>query len=426
MENALLKYFDDHIENPNYRKIKQQGFGKSIESWISNGYRYIIVNGEIFEITDNQTFHDFLFYFFECKFDKKWLKDPKNASHPLSAWYHIKNKFTCQQQVNSKGFYKVSSVGAVAALLRLSYNLYLLAHNVELQSRLITRLKQIEQFQGAYYETYVVSYLIYSGFEIAIEDEKNGSTKHHDYIATIKETGVKYAVEVKMCSRKNILGALHGNESFKTVGDQLYKALLKPTEKKRIVFIEMNTDNKNWYNEVCEILNQKEQSLTIKGKPAPKAYLFLTNINYHYHLNDTDYRIDNIFTAFKFNDFHKNFQNGKDILNFELKHIDCLELFCDIQNFEIPSTFNGENSNIEFASNKVNGVINEIIKHNENIGQKSAIEMYNFMYQCYRNSTKENLLEFIDPKNQYPEIRNFSQERLAKLYCRLLSFYGRF
>lgn len=426
MENALLKYFDDYIEDSEYRKIKQQGFGKSIKSWITNGERYINVNGEIFNITNCKTFHDFLFYFFEYKFSRHWLEDPKNINHPLSIWYRIKNEFIIGQQVNSQGFYKASSIGAVVALLRLSYNLYLLAHNVELQSQLINRLKQIDQFQGAYYETYVVSYMIYSGFEIAIEDEKNGSTKHHDYIATITETGAKYAVEVKMCSRKNILGSLQGNESFKTVGDQLYKALSKPTEEKRIVFIEMNTDNKNWYNEVSEILNQKEQSLTIKGRPAPKAYLFLTNINYHYHLNDTDYRIDNIFTAFKFDDFHKNSPDDRDILDFELKHIDCLELFSNIQNFEIPSTFNGENPNIEFASNKVNGVINEFTKHKENIGQKSAIEMYNFYYQCYRNSKKEKLLEFIDPKNRHPEIKNFSQERLAKLYCRLLSFYGRF
>ena len=97
-----------------------------------------------------------------------------------------------------------------------------------------------------------------------------------------------------------------------------------------------------------------------------------------------------------------------------------------MQNFEIPSTFNGENPNIEFTSNKVNGVINEFIKHQENIGQKTTFEMYNFYYQCYRQSKKEKLLEFIDPKNWHPEINDFSQERLAKLYCRLLSFYRRF
>ncbi len=426
MENALLKYFDDYIENSEYRKIKQQGFGKNIKSWISNGERYIIVNKEVFNITNCKTFHDFLLYFFEYKFGKNWLLDTKNINHPLRIWYNIKNEFISRQQLNPQGFYKASCFGAIIALLRLSYNLYLLAHNVELQSGLINRLKQIDQFQGAYYETFVVSYLIYSGFCVAIENEKDGSIKHHDYIATANETGIKYAIEVKMCSRKNVLGALQGNETFKTVGDHIYKALSKPTDKKRIIFIEMNTDNNNWYNEVSEILNQKEQSLTIKGKPAPKAYLFLTNINYHYHLNDTDYRVDNIFTAFKFDDFHKNFQNDKDILDFELKHIDCLELFLDIQNFEIPSTFNGENPNIEFASNKVNGVINEFVKHKENIGQKSAIEMYNLRYQCYKNSKKEKLLEFIDPKNWHPEINAFSQERLAKLYCRLLSFYGRF
>ncbi len=368
-----------------------------------------------------------IFYFiFEYKFDKNWLKDPKNINHPLSIWYHIKNEFISKQQVNTQGYYNAPCTGAIMALLRLSYNLYLLAHNVELQNSLIKRLKQVEQFQGAYYETYVASYLIYSGFKIEIEDESNGSKKHHDYIAIAKETGIKYAVEVKSCSRKNILGAAAGNDSFKSVGDHLHGALSKPTEDKRIIFIELNTGKNNWFKEVNEILNQKELTLTVNRNPAPSAYLFLTNTNYHYHEHDTGYSINNIFTGFKIDDFHIEPKTYEQIIENEINHIDCIELFTDIQNFEIPSTFNGENPNIEFSSNKINGVIEEVQNHQENIGPKSPLEMYNFYFQSYRNATKEKLLEFIDTKKLYPVLESFSQERLAKLYCRLLSFYGRF
>lgn len=426
MEEALIEYFNQFIENSDCRKLKQQGHGKNIKTKIIDNKIYINVNGEDIEATNCRTFHDFLFYFLEFKFDKNWLKAPKNINHPLCIWYHIKNEFISKQQVNTQGYYKAPCTGAIMALLRLSYNLYLLAHNVELQNSLIKRLKQVEQFQGAYYETYVASYLIYSGFKIEIEDESNGSTKHHDYIATAKETGIKYAIEVKLCSRRNLLGAVAGNDSFKSVGDHLYGALSKPTDYKRIIFIELNTNRNDWFKEVNEILNQKELKLTVNRNPAPSAYLFLTNTNYHYHEHDTGYSVNNIFTGFKIDDFHREPQTYEKIIENEINHIDCIELFTDIQNFEIPSTFNGENPNIEFSSNKTNGILKEIKNYQENIGPKSPIEMYNFYFQSYRNATKEKLLEFIDPKRFYPVLEDFSQERLAKLYCRLLSFYGRF
>lgn len=425
MEKALNDYFDERIENPNYRKNKQQGFSKNIKSWTNNGKRYIDVGGSPVEISHCLTFHDFLFFFFKMNFGADWLENANN-NHPLKIWYTKTQAFIAQQETNSKGFYKASCTGAVNAILRLSYNLYLLAHNVELQKSLIKRLKQVEQFQGAYYETYVAAYLIYSGFKIEIENESDGSTKHQDYIIENPKTGVKYAVEVKLCSRENVLGSVAGNDSFKSVGDHLYGALSKPTKNKRIIFIEMNTDRNDWFKVVNEILDQKEQTLTINKNPAPSAYLFLTNTNYHYHEDDTGYSVNHIFTGFKIDDFHKNPQTYEEIIEQEISHIDCMELFTNMQNFEIPSTFNGENPNIEFSSNKTNGIIQEVINHQKNIGPKSAIEMYNFYLQSFRNVTKEKLLEFIDPKRFHRVLKDFSQERLAKLYCRLLSFYGRF
>ncbi len=425
MEKALNDYFDEHIEDPVYRKNKQQGSGKNIKSWMNNGKRYIDIGGNPVEISHCLTFHDFLFFFFKINFGDDWLENANN-NHPLKIWYKKPQAFIAQQKTNSKGFYKVSCTGAVNAILRLSYNLYLLAHNVELQKSLIKRLKQVEQFQGAYYKTYVAAYLIYSGFKLGIENESDGSTKHHDYIIENPETGVKYAVEVKLCSRKNVLGSVAGNDSFKSVGDHLYGALSKPTNNKRIIFIEMNTDRNDWFKVVNEILDQKEQTLTVNKKPAASAYLLLTNTNYHYHEDDTGYSVNNIFTGFKIDDFHKNPQTYVELIENKISYIDCLELFTNMQNFEIPSTFNGENPNIEFSSNKTNGIIQEVINHQKNIGSKSNIEMYNFYFQSFRNETKEKLLEFIDPQRLYPVLEDFSQERLAKLHCRLLSFYRRF
>lgn len=421
MQKSLEEYFENNIESKEYRKSKQQGYGRNIDSKIVDGYRIIKVGANEYNSKDWHTFHDFLFFYFSELIGRDWLSNNDTPSHPIKIWHKLLLKFIKAQETNSLGNFKAECTGSVEAILRLSYNLYLLAHNVEIQRKLIKRLKDIQQFQGAYYETFVASYLIYSGFDVEIEDENNGSSKHHDYIATVKETGKKYSVEVKSCSRKDILGSMQGNDNFKSIGDHIYGALSKPTEFKRIIFIEANTDKQNWQNEVFNIVDQKEKTLTINGSTAPSAYIFLTNHNYHYHLDDTAYKTDTFFTGFKMNDFHPPFTQG--FIEFEIKHIDCIELFNDIQNFEIPSTFNGENPNIEFAESKESALITEIIKTQENNYQKTPAEMDDFYYKTYKETPKANLLKFIDPNNKYPELQMFSQYRLAKLLCRLSTFY---
>jgi hypothetical protein len=56
--------------------------------------------------------------------------------------------------------------GVVSCYLGLAYSLYLIAHNVELQARMVRRLLDPTQFQGAYYELIVANILIRAGFEL--------------------------------------------------------------------------------------------------------------------------------------------------------------------------------------------------------------------------------------------------------------------
>jgi hypothetical protein len=68
--------------------------------------------------------------------------------------------------------------GVVACYLGTAYSLYLLDHNVELQARLVHRLKNPKDFQGAYYELIVANALIRAGFKLTLEDGTDPSTKH--------------------------------------------------------------------------------------------------------------------------------------------------------------------------------------------------------------------------------------------------------
>ena len=63
----------------------------------------------------------------------------------------------------------VDVAGATATYFGLAYNLYLLAHNVERQEKLIARLRDPAQFRGAYYETLVAAWFVLAGFELTLE-----------------------------------------------------------------------------------------------------------------------------------------------------------------------------------------------------------------------------------------------------------------
>ena len=80
------------------------------------------------------------------------------------------------------------------------------ASAVLLVAYLLKRLKDIGQFQGAYYELLVASVLIRAGFKLTLEDETDGKNKHCEFAAISSTTGKRYWVEAKMRSVAGLLG----------------------------------------------------------------------------------------------------------------------------------------------------------------------------------------------------------------------------
>ena len=100
-----------------------------------------------------KTFHDFLCQYIKNVLDPDWgtaeLAKPPENRHPVLIWYEL----LCRHQkeyVQTQGtISKAPMTGAVAAWLSLAYDLYILAHNVELQKKLIKRIKNVDLFPGA-------------------------------------------------------------------------------------------------------------------------------------------------------------------------------------------------------------------------------------------------------------------------------------
>ncbi|WP_425069990.1 hypothetical protein [Reyranella sp.] len=285
-----------HLADERIREV-QQGQGKPIISGTLGDHTIVGVANTVYWGKGWKTFPDFLSHYLKTKLGPEWgnaeIAKPFAQRHPIIQWYQI----CCEHQhATIKIPDEVSSAeitGIVMCYLGLAYGLYLLDHNVELQERLIRRLKDPGNFQGAYYEVIVARVLLKAGFTLALEDETDGLTKHCEFSATSK-TGKKYWVEAKMRAVAGRLGKtrLDGSSDdkpTKKVVTHLNAALAKPAANERLIFIDQNTEhglqgdveNPRWMAPLASRLEQYEQR---EMPPGTRGYLFVTNIAYHLQL----------------------------------------------------------------------------------------------------------------------------------------------
>ncbi len=291
------------------------------------------------------------------------MKKSLEKRHPILQWHHHFVEVEKKTEKDPNGIYSAGMTGAIAAYMRLAYNLYLIAHNnTDIQTRLIKRLQNPDQFQGAYYETFVAANFIKAGFELEYEDEGDGSSSHCEFTATSKKTGKKYSVEAKTRAVAGVLGKKaekgKGAKDHFNVRNQLYNALKKDASHSRIVFIDVNAPDvpvedfeADCLMKALQTVRKAEEAMTINKQPAPPAYLVLTNHPYHYTPESTNLAAEGIFDSFKIEDFqHGKSGTLREAINAREKHIDMHRLRDSMKDhYEIPSTFDGENPEFAFG-----------------------------------------------------------------------------
>lgn len=329
---------------------KQQGLGKHIISIEHNGERFIAVGNKLYHSKKWKTFHDFLNYYLKTIFGRDWgeneQKKEYSKQHPIIQWLKIISDYLKTQQKSDKQINITTMNGACAAYLNLAYDLYLLAHNAKLQNILINRLKHPDHFMGALYETQVAAMFILAGFSIELENEQDSTITHCEFIAISKSTKNKYSVEVKsrLPNKKNV-----------GIGNQLYSALKKQTEHKRLIFIEMNIPElRQHVNDIVSEIKNKEKILLIDGKPAPSAFIFITNHSYVYSLDNCSFEKFGFVHSFKTEGFVNLNQktNIREVLQSRKNFPDIEHLIQSMNTHaEIPSTFDGEIEIFAFDEN---------------------------------------------------------------------------
>jgi hypothetical protein len=476
-----VEYAMNRLRAAHVQRERQQGMGMPIISAEAFGHRFVAVKNRLLHSKGWLTFHDFLGDYIKMAMGVDWSRAEFSKSldqrHPIMVWHHLRAQ---QLEVAPKEPGKVHSIpmtGAIAAYLRLAYDLYALDHNAELQDNLVNRLRNKDNFPGARYEVFVAATLIRGGFELEFENENDGSTSHCEFTATCKKTGRKFSVEAK-----------HRAGNTFRLGRQLNRALAKRANHTRLVFIDINVPDGATDAEVPAYMQRaladlrKFEGKIINGKPLPDAYLVVTNTPWHHHLDTPNFRCVAMAEGFQIHDLKigSTFPSLRAAIDSRDRHIEMYDLIQSVKDHaEIPSTFDGEIPEFEFGNSQARLLIGQrylvtdpdgnespglltsaSVNESEQkaycglsfpsgksgiyiwplsdvemaawrkypdtffgtVGQRSTkaedpIDLYDFIHNSYRLTPKQRLLEFMADAPDFDELRKLEQPQLASIYA---------
>src|SRR5215831_12566358 len=148
-----------------YQREHQQGLGRPIISFESNGYRIVCVGMRVYYSRNWKTFHDFLRDYPAMLFGEPWMakqrRKPPAERHPYLQW--MQRPLSDHKRLATKldAISTAPATAAISSVMSLAYNLYLIHHNLpanatteQLCRKLVKRLKSEDHFWGALYETY--------------------------------------------------------------------------------------------------------------------------------------------------------------------------------------------------------------------------------------------------------------------------------
>jgi len=364
----------------------QQGLGRPIIGFKAGNHQLVAVRDTVYFSDKWKSFPDFLADYIRQKLGSDWgnaeIAKPFGERHPIMQWYDAYCRYQ-QETIKTPGeLSNANVIGIVACYLGLAYSLYLLDHNVELQARLVNRLKDPPNFQGAFYELIVANALIRAGFELTLEDETDPASKHCEFAAVSRHTRKKYWVEAKMRSVAGVLaktqrdGGPDRNPMSRLIR-HLNAALAKPAADERLIFIDLNADPEfdanhkpTWHDPTVARLERYEAR---ELAAAVKAYVFVTNIAFHRRLADVP-AIAAVPFGLGMPDYNRpGYYRVSEIYRQRQKHVDAHHIGRALLEYtKFPSTFDGSLPSEAFGAGSSRVKIGETYFF-ENVGEKGLV-----------------------------------------------------
>ena len=254
MDNSTINIFElnkiiQEIELKRQRREKIYGKVPPLIFTKDGNYKLIAMGNTIIRSDRWKTFPDFLYEYLWHILGSDWYKNesqkPYEDQSEILKWYYKTEEFSSKQIPNDDGIISVNPNGMMAAYTLLAYDLYaVLRSNFKIDS-LVERLKDKNQFQGARYELFCLAACIRGGYEIILENEKDPSKKHVEFIIHDKENNIELSVEAKSKHRSGVLG-YPGDKieddkiRLGNITSLINNAISKDSSKPLVVFIEFN------------------------------------------------------------------------------------------------------------------------------------------------------------------------------------------
>jgi hypothetical protein len=251
-------------------------------------------NGVYFQPKD-ESFHDFQINLLLRTLGKPWydaqMAKPVEQRHIILRWRHERCELLKAHQKPGDDPNKpvaAPMTGNVRALQVLADDIYQLEHALKTPRRIIDRLRDPRQFQGARNEIAVASIFAKCGFTINFIDDD--TKRNPEFIA--EKGAEKIAVEAKSRHRPGVLeerGAMKDHPGPAKIKEHYENALQQnPGGMPFLVFIDVNLAltpatapmEKPWVKEAMKCFDDRRQ----EGKATdPDTGLILTNFGWHYY-----------------------------------------------------------------------------------------------------------------------------------------------
>lgn len=294
----VIKHFMDLPNEP----FEKGGFltGRPFITELFNGKRMRAVANVIYQRPLTETFHIFLFRRLSEILSREWVEaqEQREYPHPIIQWYKEAQAMIAASEnlLDVDTIRGVKLTGNMRSLLALAYDFYSLQHcGAPVLPKLLNRLRNEQQFQGARYEIAVAGLVCRAGFKIKWVQQDSG--KHCEFVGTHKVTGDRAAFEVKSHHRDGVLG--HGEGTFNAeysrikIIDHVKEAVSQAPDDEipLIIFDDLNLplttgiklNEKKWFKDVEEQL-EKYGFLNMPEYKRCGA-LFITNFSWHFHFD---------------------------------------------------------------------------------------------------------------------------------------------
>jgi hypothetical protein len=251
--------------------------------WPAMNVRMVAIWNGLHQRPPTETFHEFLIEVpLKGTFGKDWHDAEQSKlekeRHVVEQWlrtFYDEGAKHRPPDHNPGDAYEGPSIGATTELIALAHDLYLLQKVNRLPVKLVDRLRNYNEFQGARYEIAIAAAFVKCGLEIEwIEDR---SARHPEFVARHKRSGEEVAVETKSRRRKGVLhhpGTVLPPEELSADVDRLYRDALmqNPGDKPFAIFIDVNLppelkpeEPAKWQREIVGRWGDKEQEVALLG-----------------------------------------------------------------------------------------------------------------------------------------------------------------